>query len=141
MKKQRINANDLLPLIEETIHQGGSFELTVKGSSMRPFFTHNKTKVVLKKVSTLTPFNVYLFKHNDHVVLHRLIKIKDDHYYFKGDALKKTEMVKKQNIVAQVTDIKHETKTINIHSRHYRFRVKLWYHLRLFRRLLIKLLK
>ena len=63
MKKHRLDATDLLPLIEDTIHSGGTFELTVKGSSMRPFLTHNVTKVELTKVDTLSKFDIYLFLH------------------------------------------------------------------------------
>ncbi len=141
MKKHRLDATDLLPLIEDTIHSGGTFELTVKGSSMRPFLTHNVTKVELAKVDTLSKFDIYLFKHHGFVVLHRLVKQKNKRYYFRGDALKKIETVEKDAIVAKVKTIKHQGKTITPTAFRYRCKVKLWHVLRLFRKPLLRLMR
>ena len=68
----------------------------VKGSSMWPFFKDGITSVTLTKVEKLKKLDVCLFNYKDKYFLHRLIKIKDNDYIFKGDGLSSKEIVKKK---------------------------------------------
>jgi len=50
MKTVSLNSEDLLPLIEETLKLNSSFNLKVKGNSMRPFLRNDLSKVLLEKM-------------------------------------------------------------------------------------------
>ncbi|MFW5838884.1 MAG: S24/S26 family peptidase [Bacillota bacterium] len=141
MSKRHILSHELLPIIETTLQSGGTFNLTVSGTSMRPFLTHKTTTVTLAPPTCYKRHNIYLFKTNDQIYLHRLIEIDDETFIFQGDALKQKEMCNLKNIIGQVTCIEKHGKTISLDSPFYRFKIKLWVGLRPFRRILLKLCK
>ncbi len=140
MKTVSLNSEDLLPLIEETLKLDSSFNLKVKGNSMRPFLRNDLSKVLLVKPEDLRKNDICLFKYQDKVVLHRLRKIDEDKFYFVGDAQKHYEIVSKENIIAKVEVINNKNKEVLTKNKCYLFKVKLWYFLKPFRRILLKVL-
>ena len=140
MKIVSLNSEDLLPLIEETLKLNSSFNLKVKGNSMRPFLRNDLSKVLLIKPEDLRKNDICLFKYQDKVVLHRLRKIDEDKFYFVGDAQKHYEIVSKENIIAKVEVINNKNKEVLTKNKCYLFKVKLWYFLKPFRRILLKVL-
>ena len=140
MKTVSLNSEDLLPLIEETLKLNSSFNLKVKGNSMRPFLRNDLSKVLLIKPEDLRKNDICLFKYQDKVVLHRLRKIDEDKFYFVGDAQKHYEIVSKENIIAKVEVINNKNKEVLTKNKCYLFKVKLWYFLKPFRRILLKVL-
>ncbi len=141
MSKRYILSRELLPIIETTLQSGGTFNLTVSGTSMRPFLTHKTTTVTLATPTCYKRHTIYLFKTNDKVYLHRLIAIDDETFIFQGDALKQKETCTLKNIIGQVTRIEKHGKRIQLDNPFYRFKIKLWVGLKPFRRILLKLCK
>ena len=139
MKTVSLNSEDLLPLIEETLKLDSSFNLKVKGNSMRPFLRNDFSKVLLVKPIDLIKNDICLFKYHDKVVLHRLRKIVDNKYYFIGDAKKEYEIINQENIIAKVESI-YDKKAISTKNKCYLFKVNIWYLLKPFRRILLKVL-
>lgn len=114
--------------------------LTVKGTSMWPFFNVLNTKVKLTKIKQIKKGNIYLFKNNETFILHRLIKIKDDLLIFNGDGNVKKEVINKNFLIAELasyTDKKN--KEIDVNRKWYKFKVFIYRLLP--RRVVIKLFK
>lgn len=68
MKTISLNSEDLLPLIEETLKLDSSFNLKVKGYSMRPFLRNVLSKVILVKPESLRKNDICLFKYHDKII-------------------------------------------------------------------------
>lgn len=111
-----------------------------KGTSMWPFFKEGITKVRLSKVQSIKKGNVYLFKENDKFILHRLIKIKDQHLIFRGDGNVHKETVKKEQLIAQMVAFTNKgKKEVLTTNKLYRF--KLFVYKLIPRKVVIKLFK
>jgi len=140
MKTISLDSKELLPLIEETLLQDSSFNLKVKGHSMRPFLRDELSSVILVKPEKIEKNAICLFKYKDKIVLHRLRKIINDQYHFIGDTQKNYEVVLKENIIAKVKSIKTKNKETNTKNNCYRLKVNLWYLLKPLRRIFLKIL-
>lgn len=117
----------LLPLIKETMDDGRSFFLPVRGHSMWPFLLDSKSTVELVPLDTPRTGQIYLFTAGDKVYLHRLKKIKDDDtLIFRGDALTRKETVPRTALVSTVKQIKRTKRWRSVKSLPYRTLVHLW---------------
>ncbi|HHT55528.1 MAG TPA: peptidase S41, partial [Acholeplasma sp.] len=135
----QIKVDNLLFLqsIDELLKEGRTVEFKVKGNSMLPFFKHEKTIVALEKLNNYKKRDVVLAKYNDLVLLHRIIKIKDNIYTLRGDGLISKEYVKINDIYGKVVSFKTNDKKIKF----YKTKVVIWLLLRPVRRLLLKFIK
>lgn len=105
-KSVTVSLKDLLPLIKESFLNNQKVEIMVTGNSMSPFLRDKKTIVILQKYSqVLKKHNIYFFSVSGTYVLHRYIKTKNNIHFFRGDALKKYEIVLEHNILAEVVSI------------------------------------
>jgi len=129
------------PLIIEKLNHGSTAELTVKGSSMYPFYVDGLTSVVLGKAKAPYKKNQVVIYHTSiGVVMHRIRKIEKDHLVTCGDSLKEFEHIEVDSIFALV--LSHKTKKWTKETkRSYLFRVRLWYLLKPFRRILLGLIR
>ncbi|HHT55364.1 MAG TPA: hypothetical protein GX012_02250, partial [Acholeplasma sp.] len=80
MKQIKVDNLLFLQSIDELLKEGRTVEFKVKGNSMLPFFKHEKTIVTLEKPTNYKKHDVIIAKYNDLVVLHRIIKIKNNIY-------------------------------------------------------------
>ncbi|MFA5692508.1 MAG: S24/S26 family peptidase [Acholeplasmataceae bacterium] len=135
MKTLTIDNHEFIKIIKEHLNLGQIVSIKVKGNSMLPFFINDKTVVDLKKEKNYLKYDVILAKYNNHYVLHRIIKIKDNIYVLRGDGNLTKEVVKYEDIYAKVVGFKTNEKTI----KRYKFKVFLWQLLRPIRRILLKL--
>lgn len=102
-----VKNGELLPLIEESIRDGKSVTLTVRGNSMQPRLRDGKDVVELHpfRPDDLKVGDVILFRYNKRFILHRIIHIDmtdmiDPVIITKGDALKTTEKITMSAVVA-----------------------------------------
>ena len=66
---------ELVPLIEEVVREGGEFRLFPRGTSMLPLLREGRDSVVLVAPGTLEKRDICLYRReNGAYVLHRLIK-------------------------------------------------------------------
>lgn len=124
------STNELLPIIENTIAQNGTFPLTVTGSSMTPTLYGNRDIVHLVS-TTVKPYKKYdivLFKRkNGKVVLHRIVKIlPDNKLLINGDCQTWTEEIENNQIIAVVKSFKRKNKVIDCNNLFYKFKISLW---------------
>ena len=130
-------------LIEE-ISAGKTVSIRAKGTSMLPFIHENDILqlVPLHKIE-LKKLDIILFIHNGNYLLHRVIKKNNKTLLLQGDAnAKHKERVKIENAVALLQQIRRENgKTIQCNSLKWRLLSYVWYILRPFRALLLKIYK
>jgi|SRR5690554_237283 len=137
MKQIKVDNLLFLQSIDELLKEGRTVEFKVKGNSMLPFFKHEKTIVTLEKPTNYKKHDVIIAKYNDLVVLHRIIKIKNNIYTLRGDGLISKEYVKINDIYGKVVSFKTNDKKIKF----YKTKVVIWLLLRPVRRLLLKFIK
>ncbi|MGI6392330.1 MAG: S24/S26 family peptidase [Candidatus Izemoplasmatales bacterium] len=142
MASKKETKNGILPLIEEQLLLGKQVAFKVKGTSMFPFLHSGRTEVTLHK-PTVEPkkYDIVLFKTKDHYVLHRIIKRRRDVYIVMGDALKKKDYVKIDQIIGVVKEIKVDGKPVDIHEKKYKRKVRCWVAFRAARRFLLYYLR
>lgn len=126
MRKVALDKHALSDIIKTITTQDGVFPLTVKGTSMEPFLKDGKTVVNLKKHTYVKKGRIYLFKHNDGLLLHRLIGVRDNTLMFRGDAQRTIEHAKRDDILAEVTNYTYKDNSMNPDALTLRMRTSLW---------------
>lgn len=84
----KISLADYYPLIQETLDRGGTFSLTITGTSMYPFIVGGRDKVTLSPLpEKLKKNDLPLYRRaNGAFVLHRIVKVcKNGTYTCCGD--------------------------------------------------------
>lgn len=141
--KQLVKSNELLNFTKELLEEGKKATFTITGNSMRPFYKSKATSVTITSVKdiSLKKYDVVLYKANSQYLLHRIVKINDDNLIIMGDGLRLKEFVEKEKIIGVVIEHEHNQKKYLKDDSSYLFRVKLWYHFRFLRRMLLKVFK
>lgn len=80
---KKVTMNDLYPLMSEILESGGSFSLTVTGSSMFPFILGGRDQVTLSPITqALKKYDLPLYRRRDGMfVLHRIVRVEEDGSY------------------------------------------------------------
>ena len=78
-----VNMSELYPLMKDILDSGGSFSLTVTGSSMFPFVLGGRDQVTLSPLQgKLRKYDLPLYRRKDGAfVLHRIVKVEKDGSY------------------------------------------------------------
>lgn len=79
----KVQLADFYPLIKETLDNGGTFTLTITGTSMYPFILGNRDQVTLSPITgELKKYDLPLYRRsNGAFVLHRIVKVEKDGTY------------------------------------------------------------
>lgn len=111
-KKQIILPNSpenfLLREMHERLQQGQVVWISFGGRSMQPMISGVSDKVELTPLlsdENCRVGEVYLFLHDNHYVVHRLVKIRGDKYLFRGDNCYRCEQVGRSQILARLTAV------------------------------------
>jgi hypothetical protein len=141
MSEVVVPLRDILPLIEEKLAAGGEAVITVKGSSMNPFYVDGKTAVTLAKPKADPKrLDVVLYEtETGNHVLHRIVGVRGEFLLIEGDGLRRRECVHRRKVIAAVTTYRNGAKTTGENDPRHRFRVRLWLLLRPFRHVLLAL--
>lgn len=99
----KIHLADYYPLIKSTLDSGGTFSLTITGSSMYPFILGGRDKVTLSPIEgELKKNDLPLYRRsNGQFVLHRIVKVEKDgtytccgdHQWWLEKGLKREQMI------------------------------------------------
>lgn len=140
MKVVHVLSDDIMPVIKDLLDKNQEVLLTVSGTSMRPFYHHQKTVVKLVNSNDdYAKFDVVLYHDQNKYKLHRILKIKDDYCIICGDGLKEVETIKKNQIFGKVIEHMYKNKVTIENEKSYRFKVWIWASLKPFRRILLKI--
>ena len=139
MNRVVVSMKDLMPLVEERLAAGQEAAITVKGTSMRPFFIDGKTTVTLSSPSfPIRKYAVILYETGSGaIVLHRVVGRKGKYYRTEGDGLRSCELVAERSVKAVVTAHETDGKKTEADDPKYLRRVRLWRFLRPIRYLLL----
>jgi len=124
--KKVFNNQDFFDTIIDVLNHEESVSFFVKGSSMNPFFLNQQTEVFIRTKPFYQPKDVCLFKYGQKVLLHRLIRIKNGMYFFRGDHLYTYEKVEKEAILGYVYQMKTNEKMTRSIQVGYRLKVNLY---------------
>ena len=88
---------------EGILEQDGILVYKTKGISMRPMLRTNRDVIIIRKKKANERFHKYdvvLHKRaNGQYVLHRIIKVAEDHYMIRGDNCRNTEYVREDQVL------------------------------------------
>lgn len=121
---------EIFPVMQETLDAGGSFRLTVTGSSMVPTLLGGRDCVTLvKPPETLQKGDLPLYRRrNGAFVLHRVVAVAEDgSYVLCGDhQWVKEPGIRQEQIVGLVSEIERKGKQFTVDNRRYRRWVRFW---------------
>ena len=141
METKKIRLEQLAPVIEETLKNGGTFEIGIRGTSMLPLLVEGRDTVVLAAAEQeLKKYDIPLYRRTDGAfVLHRVIKADAGRYTMCGDnQWVKEEGIEHSQIVGKVVSINRKGKSFPVTDRKYRLYCRLWQFLLPIRKYIVK---
>ena len=134
---------------EELLARDGRLVYKTKGRSMKPMLRQNRDLVVIGvPASRLKKYDVAFYRRGEKYVLHRVIRVKEDHYLIRGDNTFTLENVPDRDVLGVLTAFVRKGRQHTVDEKGYRLYVRLWdgiYPLRAacfgFRRLAISVLR
>lgn len=140
---KKINLADFYPLIAEILGQGGTFSLTITGSSMWPTILGGRDQVTLVKApEQLKKYDLPLYRRkNGQFVLHRIISVNEDGTYnCCGDHQTQIERgLTQEQMIGLATNFVRKGKAFTADNRHYCRWVRFWCAILRFRPVYFKL--
>ena len=140
----------LLTIVRDTIREGHTATITVKGWSMRPFLEHLRDKVILDSPDGAQKYDAVLAEiSKGNFVLHRIIDIKEhphdhslDQITLMGDGnIRGTEQCLRKDICGKVTHYIRPNRTILANTPKLIKDIKLWIKFLPIRRFLLLIYK
>ncbi len=132
---------ELLPVMQEVIAEGGKFTFCPSGNSMKPFIRPGRDSVNVVKADAIKKYDIVLYRRkNGMFVLHRIVEVNDDSYVMCGDNQWTREYgITADMIIAKVSDIIRDGKVISCSSKKYMFWAHVWCDLFLLRKIYLKI--
>lgn len=114
--------------MEAELEQNGIYASVTRGTSMRPLFKTNRDVVVLRKCDTEPQkYDVVLYKTKDgKYLLHRIIKVRDREFVIRGDNTFVREHIKKDRILAVLTEYNRKGKKHSTDEPGFRVYARIW---------------
>lgn len=143
IKSIKISNEILLDSVVDLIEKGSSVKINISGSSMEPCLYEGDT-IVIKgiKLAEVKLGDIILGKYKGAYILHRVIKRAKDCIYIAGDNnLSQIEKIEASDIYAIATEVVKLDNKVDLRSNLSRIKGLIWYYLRFFRRVKVKLLK
>ncbi|MBQ9760809.1 MAG: hypothetical protein IJW16_05625 [Clostridia bacterium] len=116
--------------IEDNLTENGFHVSTTSGYSMYPMLRNRRDRVIIKPIGegTLRKHDLPLYRRPDgKYVLHRILKVKDDHYVIRGDNTYALEYVPKDWVIGYVTEFYRGDRHYTADSRAYRAYAAIWH--------------
>lgn len=135
-------------VVESELNSHGIYASTTNGVSMEPLFRTGRDVVILEvPKGELKKYDVALYKSNRGAyTLHRVIGVRNDEYLIRGDNTYRIEHIRKDRIIAVLTEFNRKGKKYSVNDRWYMLYARIWnfiypvrYFLRLPRRIASKI--
>lgn len=107
--------NFLLQEMCERLKAGHTVVMAFGGASMQPIISGRGEKVTLRPLAAdeeVKKGEVYLFFHERHFVIHRLMKVEGEEYVFRGDNCYRYERVTRENVLAKLMAVQRPDGTM-----------------------------
>jgi len=106
-----IKLEKFYPLIIEAFNDNKTFSFPIKGKSMRPLLKNDDIVTIKKIDNDIKKGDILLYKRSDDsFVLHRLNKIKKNHYLIVGDHQTKIDLVEYNQLIGKVINYQKKDK-------------------------------
>ena len=129
----RSDMTESLPVgnIEKQLKEQGFYVSTTVGYSMWPMLKNRRDRVVLRALEegeTLKKGDVplYIRPHDGKHILHRILKVKEDHYIIRGDNTYSLERVPKTWIVGVLHEFYRKGKHVSVSNKKYHLYATAW---------------
>ncbi|MBR4607954.1 MAG: S24/S26 family peptidase [Lachnospiraceae bacterium] len=114
--------------MEELLARDGKLIYKTRGISMEPMLRQNRDLVILETPKArLKPLDVALYKRGKDLVLHRVLKVEEDHYMIRGDNTYAWERVPDDAVLAVLTGFQRKGKQYSVSDGRYLFYAKFWH--------------
>lgn len=125
----RVELNDLWPIIDEVISSGGEFQFKPNGISMLPLIRPGVDTVTLVSPGEIKKTDIVLYRRdNGKFVLHRVMYVRKKDFIMRGDNQKYLEVgVRRDQILASVKFIVKDGSCVDFSSEEYKKYVKSLY--------------
>lgn len=124
-----VSIDELMPIMKDTLYNGGKVTFTPKGISMLPMLRSDVDTVTLEKpVFPLRKYDIPLYtRDNGKYVLHRVVKVTNHGYVMRGDnQLINESGINESQIIGVVTDFSRNGKKFSVNNFRYRVYCVLW---------------
>lgn len=125
-----MNINENYQTIKEVLDKGGVYTGLTSGISMEPLIHHQKdTIIVVKPQGRLKKYDVPVYvSSKGKYIMHRVVKVCDDHYVIVGDNLLNKEYVTDDMIIGKLSGFyKNGKKYIDVEkNKAYKLYSKIW---------------
>lgn len=102
--------NTLLQEMCTRLSNGQSVTVSFGGQSMLPMIDGESDIVTIDPLAVTEDCvvgDIYLFLYNNHFIIHRLLRVEDDVYYFRGDNCRQYEQVRRKYILGRLVTVRH----------------------------------
>ena len=119
---------ELTPFIQEMINKDKQVNLTVTGNSMFPLFAHLRDSVTVKKFNEYKKYDIILYvRNNGDLVLHRIVKVKNNEFYLCGDNQTLIEYpIYPNQVIGKVVSFTRKGKVYDFNSFLSMFYARFW---------------
>lgn len=132
--------------IRQLLAERGEYVSLVSGVSMYPMLRYKKDPVLIHPINrALKKYDLVLYAKGEQYVIHRILKVCDNHYVIRGDNCIGKEFIPKEDILGLIVGFWRGSHYISVENILYRIYAKFWVFLnpllRLSRKLQSYLLK
>lgn len=112
----------------EELEKNGKYFISPKGISMKPMLGNKESIVEIHRLeNTAKRYDLVMYiRGKNQGVIHRVIKVYDDHYLIIGDNCWQKEIVKKEQVKGLVVRFYRKGKWYDVNNKWYRLYVHVW---------------
>jgi len=114
----------------EILNKTGIYSGLTSGTSMEPLIHHQKDTIIITKANgRLKKYDIPVYKgQNGKMIMHRVVKVCDNHYVIQGDNTNYTEYVTDDMIIGRLSGFyKNGKKYIDLEkNKAYKLYSKIW---------------
>lgn len=124
-----VDTREYVAVLKEITEQGQEVAMTVSGTSMEPFLTHERDKIYFRKAEGLMKKGdmVFFQRKTGEYVMHRIIKVRNHQYFLAGDHQTFWEgPIEAQQIFAKVISVERAGVWLTEKDRLWKFYAGWW---------------
>lgn len=140
MQEKEFRLEHLLPLIQETLHQGKSVTFSPRGISMLPMLRQGRDTVTLVPIDRkLEKYDIPLYRRdNGAFILHRIVKTGDTFTCIGDNQFELECGIRPDQMIGVVESFTRDGRIVNVTDMGYRVYCRFWHWLRPLRRIFVR---
>ncbi len=129
MREAVVGLEQMMPLIQEQLENGGTVSFTPRGISMRPMLEGGRDQVILAPLpGQLKKYDLPLYRRdNGQFVLHRIVRAGETYTCVGDNQFALESHVRQDQLLAVVTGFVRKGKTYTVNQLSYRLYCRFWH--------------